>query len=143
MGAVAGAFPLDLCPGYVLRRIWRVVRWPFVRAFGQRVGPVAAEAIADAVDRMAVSPKVLVDPWYASIHRHPAAVPTFRSLPSGAVCGVQRGGGFPGVVACPLQGRIRFVSEPPCAAAASTAYAVLGDHFLPQRQIQTGGRVQP
>lgn len=138
VGAVAGAFPLDLCPGYVLRRIWRVVRWPFVRAFGQRVGPVAAEAMADAVDRMAVSPEVLVDPRYASIHRHPAAVPTFRSLPSGAVCGVQREGGS--LVSSPVLSRAgsglsvsRPVPPPPPPPMPSSVITVF--HSAKSRQV--------
>jgi hypothetical protein len=89
VGAVAGAFPLDLCPGWVLRRVWRAIRWPFVRDFGQHVGPVAAEGLADVVDQLAVSPADASR--FPSIQRRPsAAVPTFRSLPSGCVYGIQR-----------------------------------------------------
>jgi hypothetical protein len=137
VGAVAGAFPLDLCPGYVLRRIWRVVRWPFVRAFGQHVGPVAAEAMAGAVDQMAVSPAEAER--FASLHRHhPAAVPTFRSLPSGAVCGVQREGGS--LVSSPVLSRAgsglsvsRPVPPPPPPPMPSSVITVF--HSAKSRQV--------
>jgi hypothetical protein len=86
VGAVAGAFPWDLVPGWLLRRAWRVVRWPFVHASSRLFGPQLAEGVAGVVDEMAVSPD---GPVYATI-RHPPSVPTFRGVPAGAVLGVQR-----------------------------------------------------
>ncbi len=86
VGAVPGAFPFDLLPGWVLRRIWRVVRWPFVQASSRLFGPQVAEGVAGVMDEMAVSPEA---PVYATI-RHPPSVPTFRGVPAGAVLGVQR-----------------------------------------------------
>jgi hypothetical protein len=86
VGAVPGAFPWDLLPGWVLRRAWRVVRWPFVQASSRLFGPQLAEGVAGVMDEMAVSPEA---PVYATI-RHPPSVPTFRSVPAGAVLGVQR-----------------------------------------------------
>ena len=87
-GAVAGAFPWDLFPGWILRRIWRILRWPFVQAGSLLFGPRLAEGVAGVLDEVAVSPEV-VAPVYATI-RHPPSVPTFRGVPAGAVLGVQR-----------------------------------------------------
>jgi hypothetical protein len=87
-GAVAGAFPWDLFPGWLLRRVWRAVRWPFVHAGSRLFGPQLAEGVAGVLDEVAVSPEV-VAPVYATI-RHPPSVPTFRGVPAGAVLGVQR-----------------------------------------------------
>jgi hypothetical protein len=87
-GAVQGAFPWDLFPGWLLRRLWRVVRWPFVQAGSRLFGPQLAEGVAGVLDEVAVSPEV-VAPVYATI-RHPPSVPTFRGVPAGAVLGVQR-----------------------------------------------------
>ncbi len=86
VGAVPGAFPFDLLPGWVLRRIWRVVRWPFMQASSRLFGPQVAEGVAGVMDEMAVSTEA---PVYATI-RHPPLVPTFRGVPAGAVLGVQR-----------------------------------------------------
>jgi hypothetical protein len=86
VGAVAGAFPWDLVPGWILRRVWRVVRWPFVQASSRLFGPQVAEGVAGVVDEMAVSPD---GPVYATIH-HAPSLPTFRGVPAGAVLGVPR-----------------------------------------------------
>jgi hypothetical protein len=87
-GAVQGAFPWDLFPGWLLRRMWRVVRWPFVQASSRLFGPQVAEGVAGVMDEMAVSPDG-PGPVYATI-RHPPSVPTFRGVPAGAMLGVQR-----------------------------------------------------
>ncbi len=86
-GAVQGAFPWDLFPGWILRRIWRIVRWPFVHASSRLFSPQVAEGVAGVMDELAVSPTE--GPVYATI-RHPPSVPTFRGVPAGAVLGVQR-----------------------------------------------------
>ena len=86
-GAVQGAFPWDLFPGWILRRAWRVVRWPFVQASSRLFGPQLAEGVAGVMDELAVSPTEA--PVYATIH-HAPSLPTFRGLPAGAVLGVQR-----------------------------------------------------
>jgi hypothetical protein len=86
-GAVQGAFPWDLFPGWILRRIWRILRWPFVQANSRLFGPQVAEGVAGVMDELAVSPTEA--PVYATI-RHPPSVPTFRGVPAGAVLGVQR-----------------------------------------------------
>jgi hypothetical protein len=88
VGAVPGAFPWDLFPGWVLRRAWRVVRWPFVQASSRLFGPQLAEGVAGVMDELAVSPDGPA-PVYATIH-HAPSLPTFRGLPAGAVFGVQR-----------------------------------------------------
>jgi hypothetical protein len=87
IGAVPGAFPWDLFPGWMLRRIWRGLRWPFVQAGARLFGPQLAEGVAGVMDELAVSPNEA--PVYATI-RHPPSVPTFRGVPAGAVLGVQR-----------------------------------------------------
>jgi hypothetical protein len=60
-GNLEGAFPLDRVLGWILRRLWRVLRYPFVllaeRLFGRR----AAEEVRDRLDQLAVSP-VQADP---------------------------------------------------------------------------------
>jgi hypothetical protein len=86
-GAVQGAFPFDLFPGWLLRRVWRGIRWPFVQASARLFGPQVAEGVAGVMDELAVSPTEA--PVYATI-RHPPSVPTFRGVPAGAVLGVQR-----------------------------------------------------
>jgi hypothetical protein len=86
-GAVQGAFPWDLFPGWILRRIWRILRWPFVQASSRLFGPQVAEGVAGVMDELAVSPTEC--PVYATIH-HAPSVPTFRGVPAGAVLGVQR-----------------------------------------------------
>ncbi len=86
-GAVQGAFPFDLFPGWLLRRVWRGIRWPFVQASSRLFGPQLAEGVAGVMDELAVSPTEA--PVYATI-RHPPSVPTFRGVPAGAVLGVQR-----------------------------------------------------
>jgi hypothetical protein len=88
VGAVPGAFPWDLFPGWILRRAWRVVRWPFVQAGSRLFGPQLAEGVAGVLDEVAVSPDG-PGPVYATIH-HAPSVPTYRGLPAGAVFGVQR-----------------------------------------------------
>ena len=88
IGAVPGAFPWDLFPGWMLRRIWRGLRWPFVQAGARLFGQQLAEGVAGVLDEVAVSPEGPA-PVYATI-RHPASVPTFRGVPAGAVLGVQR-----------------------------------------------------
>jgi hypothetical protein len=87
-GAVQGAFPWDLFPGWLLRRVWRVVRWPFVQVGSRLFGPQVAEGVAGVMDELAVSPDGPA-PVYATI-RHPPSVPTFRGVPAGAVLGVPR-----------------------------------------------------
>jgi hypothetical protein len=86
-GAVQGAFPFDLFPGWLLRRVWRAIRWPFVQASARLFGPQVAEGVAGVMDELAVSPTEA--PVYATI-RHPPSVPTFRGVPAGAVLGVHR-----------------------------------------------------
>jgi hypothetical protein len=87
-GAIQGAFPFDLFPGWILRRVWRILRWPFVQASSRLFGPQVAEGVAGVMDEMAVSPDG-PGPVYATI-RHPPSVPTFRGVPAGAVLGIQR-----------------------------------------------------
>ena len=87
VGAVPGAFPWDLFPGWILRRIWRVVRWPFVQAGSRLFGPQLAEGVAGVLDEVAVSPQA---PVYATIHHSASSVPTYRGLPAGAVFGTRR-----------------------------------------------------
>jgi hypothetical protein len=87
-GAVQGAFPFDLFPGWLLRRVWRGIRWPFVQASSRLFGPQLAEGVAGVMDELAVSPEGPA-PVYATI-RHPPSLPTFRGVPAGAVLGVQR-----------------------------------------------------
>jgi hypothetical protein len=87
VGAVPGAFPWDLFPGWLLHRIWRVIRWPFVQASASLFGPQLAEGVAGVMDELAVSPTEA--PVYATIH-HAPSLPTFRGVPAGAVLGVQR-----------------------------------------------------
>ncbi len=86
-GAVQGAFPWDLFPGWILRRIWRIVRWPFIQASSRLFGPQVAEGVAGVVDDIAVSPQ---GPVYATIHHPAPSVPTYRGLPAGAVFGTRR-----------------------------------------------------
>jgi hypothetical protein len=88
-GAVQGAFPFDLFPGWLLRRIWRVMRWPFVQAGARLFGPQVAEGVAGVMDEMAVSPDG-PGPVYATIHHPAPSVPTYRGLPAGAVFGTRR-----------------------------------------------------
>jgi hypothetical protein len=88
VGAVPGAFPWDLFPGWILRRIWRGLRWPFVQAGSRLFGPQVAEGVAGVLDEVAVSPDG-PGPVYATI-RHAPSLPTFRGVPAGAVLGVQR-----------------------------------------------------
>ena len=88
VGAVPGAFPWDLFPGWVLRRAWRVARWPVVQVGSRLFGPQMAEGVAGVLDEVAVSPDG-PGPVYATIH-HAPSVPTYRGLPAGAVFGVQR-----------------------------------------------------
>jgi hypothetical protein len=88
-GAVQGAFPWDLFPGWLLRRVWRVVRWPFVQASARLFGPQVAEGVAGVMDELAVSPDGPA-PVYATIHHPAPSVPTYRGLPAGAVFGTRR-----------------------------------------------------
>ncbi len=89
VGAVPGAFPWDLFPGWILRRIWRIVRWPFVHASARLFGPQVAEGVAGVMDELAVSPDG-PGPVYATIHHPAPSVPTYRGLPAGAVFGTRR-----------------------------------------------------
>jgi hypothetical protein len=77
---VPGAFPLDLCPSWVLRRLWRGLRWPFVQAGARLFGRDAAEGVAGIVDELAVSPREVES---ATIRRHPPSVLTFWGMPAG------------------------------------------------------------
>jgi hypothetical protein len=88
-GAVQGAFPWDLFPGWILRRIWRGLRWPFVQASARLFGPQVAEGVAGVMDELAVSPDGTA-PVYATIHHPAPSVPTYRGLPAGAVFGIRR-----------------------------------------------------
>ena len=88
IGAVPGAFPWDLFPGWILRRIWLGLRYPFVQAGSRLFGPQVAEGVAGVLDEVAVSPDG-PGPVYATI-RHAPSLPTFRGVPAGAVLGVQR-----------------------------------------------------
>jgi hypothetical protein len=88
-GAIQGAFPFDLFPGWLLRRIWRVLRWPFVQASARLFGPQVAEGVAGVMDELAVSPDG-PGPVYATIHHPAPSVPTYRGLPAGAVFGTRR-----------------------------------------------------
>jgi hypothetical protein len=87
-GAVQGAFPFDLFPGWLLRRIWRVMRWPFVQASARLFGPQVAEGVAGVMDELAVSPDGPA-PVYATIHHPAPSIPTYRGLPAGAVFGTR------------------------------------------------------
>ena len=88
-GAVQGAFPWDLFPGWLLRRVWRGIRWPFVQASARLFGPQVAEGVAGVMDELAVSPDGPA-PVYATIHHPAPSVPTYRGLPAGAVFGTRR-----------------------------------------------------
>ena len=88
-GAVQGAFPWDLFPGWVLRRAWRVARWPVVQVGARLFGPQMAEGVAGVLDEVAVSPDG-PGPVYATIHHPAPSVPTYRGLPAGAVLGTRR-----------------------------------------------------
>jgi len=88
-GAVQGAFPWDLFPGWLLRRVWRGIRWPFVQASARLFGPQLAEGVAGVMDELAVSPDGPA-PVYATIHHPAPSVPTYRGLPAGAVFGTRR-----------------------------------------------------
>jgi hypothetical protein len=88
-GAVQGAFPWDLFPGWVLRRAWRVARWPWIQVSSRLFGPQLAEGVAGVMDELAVSPDGPA-PVYATIHHPAPSVPTYRGLPAGAVFGTRR-----------------------------------------------------
>jgi hypothetical protein len=118
-GAVQGAFPWDLFPGWLLRRIWRVVRWPFVQASARLFGPQVAEGVAGVVDEMAVSPP---GPVYATIHHSAPSVPTYRGLPAGAVFGTRRADS-PAVETAP--------TPPPPPPSVATVYYSAASRPLP------------
>jgi hypothetical protein len=119
-GAVQGAFPFDLLPGWVLRRIWRVIRWPFVQASSRLFGPQVAEGVAGVMDEMAVS---ATEPVYATI-RHPPSVPTFRGVPAGAVLGIQRAD-------CSAAGTRPPPPPPPPSLSAATVFFSATSRQLP------------
>jgi hypothetical protein len=88
-GAVQGAFPWDLFPGWLLRRVWRGIRWPWIQVSSRLFGPQLAEGVAGVMDELAVSPDGPA-PVYATIHHPAPSVPTYRGLPAGAVFGTRR-----------------------------------------------------
>jgi hypothetical protein len=92
-GPVEHSFPLDHFPGWLLRRIWRVLCFPFVLVAERVFRRCAAEEVRDRLDQLAVSPVQQGQqqdrrPPY-SIHEDPRrAVPIFRTFtPSPAVAG--------------------------------------------------------
>jgi len=121
VGAVPGAFPWDLFPGWLLRRVWRVVRWPFVQFSASLFGPQLAEGVAGVLDEVAVSPP---EPVYATI-RHPPSVPTFRGVPAGAVLGIQRAD-------CSAAGTRPPPPPPPPSPSAATVFFSAASRQLPQ-----------
>jgi hypothetical protein len=120
VGAVPGAFPWDLVPGWLLRRVWRVVRWPFVQASSRLFGPQLAEGVVGVLDEVAVSP---TEPVYATI-RHPPSVPTFRGVPAGAVLGIQRAD-------CSAAGTRPPPPRPPPSPSAATVFLSATSRQLP------------
>jgi hypothetical protein len=92
-GHVERSFPLDRFPGWLLRRIWRVLRFPFVLAAERLFGRPMAEGVRDQLDQLAVSPvqqgQQQDQPPPYSIHEDPRrAVPLFRTFtPRPAVVG--------------------------------------------------------
>jgi hypothetical protein len=121
VGAVAGAFPWDLFPGWILRRVWRIFRWPFVQASSRLFGPQLAEGVAGVLDEVAVSPQ---EPVYATIHHPAPAVPTYRGLPAGAVFGTRRVDSTAVGAAPPL--------PPPPSPSAATVFFSAASRQLPQ-----------
>jgi hypothetical protein len=92
-GHVEHSFPLDRFPGWLLRRIWRVLRFPFVLMAERLSGRPMAEDVQDRLDQLAVSPvqqgQQQDQPPPYSIHEDPRrAVPLFRTFtPRPAVVG--------------------------------------------------------
>jgi hypothetical protein len=92
-GHVERSFPLDRFPGWLLRRIWRVLRFPFVLLAERLFGRPMAEDVRDRLDQLAVSPvpqqQQQDQPPPYSIHEDPRrAVPLFRTFtPRPAVVG--------------------------------------------------------
>ena len=92
-GPVDHSFPLDRFPGWLLRRIWRVLRFPFVLAAERLFGRPMAEGVRDQLDQLAVSPvqqgQQQDQPPPYSIHEDPRrAVPLFCTFtPRPAVVG--------------------------------------------------------
>jgi hypothetical protein len=92
-GHVERSFPLDRFPGWLLRRIWRVLRFPFVLLAERLFGRPMAEDVRDRLDVLAVSPVQQGQhqdrPPPYSIHEDPRrAVPIFRTFtPRPAVAG--------------------------------------------------------
>jgi hypothetical protein len=126
-GPVEHSFPLDRFPGWLLRRIWRVLRFPFVLVAERVFGRCAAEEVRDRLDQLAVSPVQQGQqqhdrPPPYSIHEDPRrAVPPLPHLHSASGCGGQRSGGC----GC---GQQQFHQRP--ASASST----LCHHRLPYGQ---------
>ena len=128
VGAVPGAFPWDLFPGWVLRRAWRVARWPVVQVGSRLFGPQMAEGVAGVLDEVAVSPDV-VAPVYATIRRLSPPSAACRPGPSWACSGPTS---LPLLVTCRLlrrrrrpsrlcitarrRGRCRLCQRGPCVA---------------------------
>jgi hypothetical protein len=89
-GPVEHSFPLDRFPGWLLRRIWRVLRFPFVLVAERVFGRCAAEEVRDRLDQLAVSPVQQQDqpPPYSVREDHRRAVPVFQPYqPRPAVVG--------------------------------------------------------
>jgi hypothetical protein len=89
-GHVERSFPLDRFPGWLLRRIWRVIRFPFVLVAERVFGRCAAEEVRDRLDQLAVSPVQQQDqpPPYSVREDQRRAVPVFQPYqPRPAVVG--------------------------------------------------------
>jgi hypothetical protein len=88
-GHVDNSFPLDRFCGWLLRRIWRVLRFPFVVLAEQVFGRRAAEGVRNQIDQLAVSPvNADAPPPYAVREDPRRAVPVFQPYqPRPAVVG--------------------------------------------------------
>ena len=89
-GHVENSFPLDRFCGWFLRRVWRVLRFPFVVLAEQMFGRRAAEGVRNQIDQLAVSPVQQQEqpPPYSVREDHRRAVPVFQPYqPRPAVVG--------------------------------------------------------
>jgi hypothetical protein len=89
-GPVEHSFPLERFPGWLLRRIWRVLRFPFVLVAERVFGRCAAEGVRDRLDQLAVSPVQQQDqpPHYSVREDQRRTVPVFQPYqPRPAVVG--------------------------------------------------------
>ena len=89
-GHVENSFPLDRFCGWFLRRVWRVLRFPFVLLAEQVFGRRAAEGVRNQLDQLAVSPVQQQEqpPPYSVREDHRRAVPVFQPYqPRPAVVG--------------------------------------------------------